>query len=145
MLWSRLGKGIDKTLVGKDLSLCQVVHAVDYQKNRIFVSSSPTLFVCVWLCGGDSCHHFPVLKRKKIQFVSTHGPSGYGLAPAIFGKILMQASVETECTSLFCQEVLLSWVDNASGQYLDYATVKLCDTETLLNSLQVLFLFVFYT
>lgn len=85
------------------------------------------MFVCVWLCGGGSCHHFPVLKRKKIQFVSTHGgPSGHGLAPAIFGKILMQASVETECTSLFCQEVLLSGVDNASGQYLDYATLKLC-------------------
>lgn len=28
MLWSRLGKDIDKTLVGKDLGLCQVVHAV---------------------------------------------------------------------------------------------------------------------
>lgn len=84
------------------------------------------LFVCVWLCSGDSCFHFPVLKRKKIQFVSTHSPSGFGLAPAIFGKILMLASVEAACTSLFCQEVLLSGVDNASGQYLDYATVKLC-------------------
>lgn len=36
-LWSRLGKSIDKTLVGKDLGLCQVVHAVDHQKNHIFV------------------------------------------------------------------------------------------------------------
>lgn len=52
-------------------------------------------------------------------------PPGPGLAPAIFGKILMQASVETERTSLFCQEVLLSGVDNASGQYLDYATLRL--------------------
>lgn len=126
MLWSRLEKGIDKTLVGKDLRLCQVFHAVYYQKNRIFVSSTLTLFVCVWLCGGDSCHRFPVLKRKKIQLVSSHVPPGFGLAPAIFGKILMQASVETECTSLFCQEVLLSGVDNASGQYLDYATLKCC-------------------
>jgi len=37
MLWSRLGKGIDKTSVGKDLSLSQVVHAVDYQKDCKFV------------------------------------------------------------------------------------------------------------
>uniref|UniRef100_A0A3P8N6D0 Kazal-like domain-containing protein n=1 Tax=Astatotilapia calliptera TaxID=8154 RepID=A0A3P8N6D0_ASTCA len=37
MLWSRLGKGIDKTVVGKDLSLCQVVHARDYQKDCIFL------------------------------------------------------------------------------------------------------------
>lgn len=131
-MWSRLGKDIDKTLVGKDLSLCQVLHAVDDLKNRIFVSSSLALFVCVWLRGGEACYHFPVLKRKKIPFVSTHSPCGYGLAPTIFGKILMQASVETECTSLFCQEVLLSGVDNASGQHLDYATLK-----TLLNSLLV--------
>lgn len=41
-------------------------------------------------------------------------------------RFLMQGSVETECTSLFCQEVLLSGVDNASRQYLDYVTPKLC-------------------
>lgn len=44
MLWSRLGKGIDKTVVGKDLSLCQVVHARDYQKDCIF------LFRALWPC-----------------------------------------------------------------------------------------------
>lgn len=54
-----------------------------------------------------------------------YGPCDHGLAPAIFGNILIQASVEPECTSLFCQ-VLLSGVDNASGQYLDYATLKVC-------------------
>ncbi len=69
---------------------------------------------------------FPCFEKEKIQFVSTHVPPGFGLAPAIFGKILMQASVATECTSLFCQEVLLSGVDNAAGQYLDYATLKRC-------------------
>ena len=37
----------------------------------------------------------------------------------------MQASFGTKCTSLFCQEVLLSGVDNTSGQCLDYATQKL--------------------
>lgn len=61
-----------------------------------------------------------------MQFVSTHGTRGHSLAPAIFGNILMQASIETECTSLFCQEVLLSGVDNATGQYLDYATLEVC-------------------
>lgn len=74
MLWSRLGKGIDKTVVGKDLSLCQVVHARDYQKDCIFLFRAlwPCLFV--YSCaGGDSCHRFPVLKRKKIWFASTHG------------------------------------------------------------------------
>lgn len=81
------------------------------------------MYGCV---GGHSCHPFPVLKRKKIQFVTTYGLHGHGLSPAIFGKILMQASAETECTLLFCQEVLLSGVDNASGQYLDYATLKVC-------------------
>lgn len=127
MLWSRLGKGIDKTLVGKDLGLCQVVHAVDYQKNHIFAFKFPDLVcLCMLMRGENLATIFSVLKRKKIQFVSTHSPSGFGLAPAIFGKILMQASVENECTSLFCQEVLLSGVDNASGQYLDYATLKLC-------------------
>lgn len=56
MLWSRLGKGIDKiTLVGKDLSLSQVVHAVDDQKNQ--VSRSLALFVCVWVCR-DLCFNF---------------------------------------------------------------------------------------
>ena len=126
MLRSRLGKRHRQNFGGKRPRFVPSGHAVDYQKSRIFVSSSPALFVCVCLCGGHSCLRFPVLKRKKIQFVSTHGPSGYGLVPAIFGKILMQASVGTECTSLFCQEVLLSGVDNASGQYLDYATLKLC-------------------
>lgn len=38
------GKGIDKTVVGKDLSLCQVVHARDYQKDCIF------LFRALWPC-----------------------------------------------------------------------------------------------
>lgn len=32
--------------------------------------------------------------------------------------------MEPECTSLFCQEVLLGGVDNASGQHLDYATLE---------------------
>lgn len=103
----------------------------------------------VW---GHPCHHFPILKRKKIQFVSTHGPPGPGLAPAIFRKILMQASAKTQRTSLFCQEVLLSGVDNASGQYLDYATLKLlnswlvfrcCGGHINANNLTCVCLFVF--
>ena len=100
---------------------------VDHQRSRGFVWCSLTLFVCVQLRGGGGiqCHHPPPLwigKRDNL-FPHMHGPLGRGLAPAIFGTcFLMQAPVETECTS----EVLLSGVDNASGQYLDYATLRLC-------------------
>lgn len=71
-------RDIDRTLVGKDLGLCQAVQAAGHQKNRIFVSGC--LWPCLFVYGGagtDSCYHFPVLKRKKIQFVSTLGPRGH--------------------------------------------------------------------
>lgn len=87
MLWSRLGKDIDKTLVGKDLGLCQVVHAVDHQKNRIFVPELPgRVCLCMVAWGRADAAVFPlVLKRKKIQFVvRAHGPSGRASFPPCY-------------------------------------------------------------
>lgn len=56
------GKGIDKTLVGKVLSLCQVFHAVNDQKD--WRAPWPCLFVYASI-GADLLHGFLILRKEK--------------------------------------------------------------------------------
>lgn len=100
-----------------------VPSAVDYQKSCILDSIA---WPCLFVYGCSAAAHASICLFWKGKRYNLFPHTGSGLATAISGKILAQASVETEGTSLFCQEVLLSGVDNAPGQASDCATLKWC-------------------
>lgn len=86
ILWSRLGKDIDKTLVGKDLSLCQAVHAVDYQKESYFCFKFPDLVCLCMVVQGRFMLPFPCFEKEKDTICFHTQPLWLWFGPYYFWK-----------------------------------------------------------
>lgn len=87
-----------------------------------------TLFVCVRWCRGRFMLPFPCFEKEKDTICFHTRPPWPQLGPCYFWKD-PNAGLCWDCwvyIIVLPKKFLLSGVDNASGQYLDYATAKLC-------------------